>query len=147
LPKDKSFDQVVSALIAFVYPNVPPPDRPVIDKLFKIDYDLPVPIIFSDSSHPAAMPGYEDVLPAQRATEVFEDGVTRYYLQPEPTDRWYVVIRGVDFHGVVHGAALWATMVPGFKNAKGMQMPTRAAAEHAYRVAVARGDVRALPRP
>jgi hypothetical protein len=73
--------------------------------------------------------------------------VTKYYMQSEPNDRWYVVIRSVGFHSVVHGAVLWESMVPGHKNAKGLQMPTREAAEHAYRVAHARGDCRALSPP
>jgi hypothetical protein len=147
LPGRSDVDKVVKALIDNAYQHVPPKGRPSADLFFPINDLLasaPVPILFSDHTHPAAQPGYLDALPTQRATVVEEEDKTSTYFCTDPQDRWYVVIRGVDYHGVVHGSALYASMVQGHKGAKGTQVPTRADAEQAYRTAVARGEVGAL---
>jgi hypothetical protein len=136
----------VKRLIKVTFHDTQTPVVPDISRLFEVDETIDVPIIFSDVNHPAAKPDYHEE-PLQMGKKIVKDGEVEFRLQPLPVDRWYVVTRGIDFCGVVHGAALWQTMVPGFNNAKGMQMPTRASAEHAYRVAVARGDVRVLHRP
>jgi hypothetical protein len=110
-----------------------------------VDADLVVPVRFSNPQHPANRAnGHFDLQPVERSVHVAEDG-TRYYFEEAPEDRWYVVVRGIGYHGVLHGAQLWDSIVVGAPNAKGFQMPTRASAEHAYRVAAARGDLRILP--
>jgi hypothetical protein len=112
---------------------------------FAVDDGLVVPIRFSHPQHPANQAnGGVNLWPVQRPVHVAEDG-TRYYFEEAPEDRWYVVVRGVGYHGVLHGAMLWNSIVVGASNAKGFQMPTRASAERAYRVAAARGDLRVLP--
>jgi hypothetical protein len=121
----------------------PPPTIP----FFEVDHTMIVPILFSDTQHPAALPGYVDDDPADHTTAIMEDGITRYYVQVPPTERWYVVIRGAGYHGIVHGAKLWSKIFEGHKNAKGFQTRTRSAAETAYRVSAARNDLRVLPAP
>jgi hypothetical protein len=112
---------------------------------FAVDVNLVVPVRFSDPQHPAnPANGRVDLRPIERSVHVAEDG-TRYYFEEAPEERWYVVVRGIGYHGVLHGAKLWSSIVGGAPNAKGFQMPTRAAAEHAYCVAAARGDLRRLP--
>jgi hypothetical protein len=116
-------------------------------RAFVVDVGLAVPLRFSNPQHPAnPAHGHVNLQPVDRPVHVAEDG-TRYYLEEAPEDRWYVVIRGIGYHGVLHGAMLWDSIVVGAPNAKGFQMPTRASAEHAYRVAAGRGDLRILPVP
>jgi hypothetical protein len=146
LPSPATFDAAVKRLIKATFEDPKAPPVPDISELFEVDESIQVPIVFSDPNHPAAKPNYHEE-PLQLGKKIIKDGEVEFLLQPQPTDRWYVVTRGIGFCGVVHGAALWQTMVPGFNNAKGMQMPTRATAEHAYRVAIARGDVRVLSPP
>jgi hypothetical protein len=139
-------EEAAHALFAHAFREVYQPPPPT-NLSFEIDYILTVPILFSDPKHPAALPGYVEVDPAEHAVLTMEDGITRYYLQVPPTERWYVVVRGVGYHGVLHGTKLWSKMVEGHKNAQGFQMRTRRAAEVAYRVSAARGNLRILPAP
>jgi hypothetical protein len=121
--------------------------RPTLADLYPAVDQILVPVLFSDPAHPAAQPGYVDVAPTKRAVKVMVGGAEKLVFTIEPSDRWYVVVRGVGFHGIVHGAVLWSSMVPGHKHSKGSHLPTRAQAEAAYRAAFASGEVWALPHP
>jgi hypothetical protein len=139
--------RVIKTLISLVYHDTASDQRPTLADLYPAVDQIPVPVLFSDPMHPAAQPGYVDAVPTQRATKVKVRDVEKLVFTIPASDRWYVVIRGVGFHGVVHGAVLWSSMVPGHKHSKGSHLPTRAQAESAYRSAFASGEVWALPSP
>jgi hypothetical protein len=141
MPTKDSLPQVLAALFHSHLGQLDPTPTLV------LDVSLVVPIRFSNPEHPAnPANGCVDLRPVERPIHVAEDS-TRYYLEEAPEDRWYVVVRGVRYHGVLHGAMLWDSIVVGSPNAKGFHMPNRASAEQAYRVAAARGDLRSLPLP
>jgi hypothetical protein len=130
----------VKRLIKATFHNTQTPVVPDISRLFEVDKTIDILIIFLDVNHLVAKPDYHKE-PLQMGKKIVKDSKVEFCLQLLPVNCWYVVTCGINFCSVVHGAALWQTMVPGFNKAKGMQMPTCASAKHTYHVAVACRDV------
>lgn len=138
-------EDAVKALIKITIANVEQTPLPLDNAYVEVNTSLNPKIRFSDPRHPAAQLDYHDLHPIHHTQiHTTEDGLSQYYIQAEAADRWYTVVRGREFHGVVHGAALYESLTRGVKGSRGLQMPTRQAAEHAWRVAHACQDLRVL---
>jgi hypothetical protein len=77
-------------------------------------------------------------------TFVGEDGTPTIHVSTPADKRWYVVIKGLGFHGIVRGAHNYAPLVGRIRGAQGFRMCTREEAETAWCSACIRGVTRAL---
>jgi hypothetical protein len=78
------------------------------------------------------------------ATFVGEDGTPTIHVSTPADERWYVVIKGLGFHGIVRGAHNYAPLVGSIRGAQGFRTRTREEAETAWRSACIRGVTRTL---
>jgi hypothetical protein len=113
--------------------------------IFVVDVNLVMPVCFSDLQHPAnPANGHIDLWPIEQPVHIAEHG-TCYYFEGALKEQWYVVVWGIGYHGVLHSAKLWSSIVGGMPNAKGVQMPTCMLTKCAYCMAAVRSDLQLLP--